>query len=78
MKKDLESYLPKVKPGGFITGDDYGNPGWWQDGVTRAVNEFIGQHPCKAVLIENHQFLLQLSNARAEVLASAEAASGAA
>jgi hypothetical protein len=62
VKKDLELYLPKLKPSGFLCGDDYGNPGWWQDGVTRAVNEFISQHPCKTVLIENHQFLMQMFN----------------
>lgn len=60
VRADLGLYLPKVKPGGFITGDDYGNPGWWQDGVTRAVNDFIAHHACKTVLIENRQFLLQI------------------
>jgi hypothetical protein len=35
--KDIKSWYPKVKPGGLVTGDDYG----W-DGVFRAVNEFFG------------------------------------
>jgi hypothetical protein len=61
VKLDLELYLPKLKPGGFLTGDDYGNPGWWEDGVTRAVNEFVAGHTCKTVMMENHQFLLQLA-----------------
>lgn len=34
---DIKAWYPKVKPGGLITGDDYG----W-DGVYRAVNEFFG------------------------------------
>jgi hypothetical protein len=36
--KDIESWLPKVKPGGIISGHDYG----W-DGVTRAINEVFGK-----------------------------------
>ena len=35
--KDIKSWYPKVKPGGLVTGDDYG----W-DGVFKAVNEFFG------------------------------------
>lgn len=60
VKQDLELYLPKLKPSGFLCGDDYGNVGWWEDGVTRAVNEFLSTHPCRTILIENRQFLLQL------------------
>jgi hypothetical protein len=40
VRRDLESYYPKVKAGGLLAGDDYGVNGWWRDGVTRAVNEF--------------------------------------
>ena len=59
VKQDLELYFPRVKLSGFIAGDDYGNPGWWNDGVTRAVDEFVASHPCKTLMIENQQFLLQ-------------------
>lgn len=41
VKKDLHNSWGKVKVGGLITGDDYGLEGWWEDGVTRAVNEFV-------------------------------------
>ena len=34
---DIKAWYSKIKPGGLITGDDYG----W-DGVYRAVNEFFG------------------------------------
>jgi Methyltransferase domain len=43
VKQDLELYYPKVKPGGYITGDDYGVEGWWSNGVQKAVDEFVGQ-----------------------------------
>jgi hypothetical protein len=59
VKQDLDLYLPKVKPHGLIAGDDYGIPGWWQDGVTKAVDEVIANGWCEQVLIENHQFLLK-------------------
>jgi hypothetical protein len=58
VKQDLEMYLPKVKPGGLVAGD-YDNPGWWQDGVTKAVHEAIVCGRFEKVLIENRQFLLQ-------------------
>jgi hypothetical protein len=38
---DLELFAPKVKPGGLLAGDDYGAPGWWDDGVRRAVDRFL-------------------------------------
>jgi hypothetical protein len=59
VKQDLELYFAKVKPGGLVSGDDYGNVGWWDDGVTRAVDEAIGSGRYHKILIENHQFLLE-------------------
>lgn len=56
---DLETFLPKVKRGGLVAGDDYGTPGWWQDGVTKAVDEAIASGRFETVLIEHHQFLLR-------------------
>lgn len=35
-KEDIETWFPKIRRGGFVTGHDYR----W-DGVTRAVNEFV-------------------------------------
>ncbi len=42
---DLAALFPKIKPGGIMAFDDYHRRGWWGDGVIRAVNEFLGQHP---------------------------------
>ena len=44
VKSDLELSWPKIKSGGFLTGDDYALEGWWDDGVTRAVDEFIANN----------------------------------
>ena len=59
VKLDLEMLLPKVKLHGLVAGDDYGSPGWWQDGVTKAVDEAIASGRFERLLIENHQFLLR-------------------
>lgn len=55
---DLRAFLPKVKRGGYIAGDDYGEPGWWEDGVTRAVDEFVSEGRMELVAVEGSQFLL--------------------
>lgn len=44
--QDLRDYSQKVKPSGLVMGDDYGSEGWWndgmeEDGVQRAVDEFV-------------------------------------
>jgi hypothetical protein len=63
VKQDLELYYPKIKVGGFITGDDYaeGEGHWWQEsgGVKRAVDEFIAAKPLQVIKIKNRQFLLR-------------------
>lgn len=45
VKSDLVALFPKMKPGGVMAFDDYHRRGWWGDGVIRAINEFLGQHP---------------------------------
>jgi hypothetical protein len=40
VKADIQAWLPKVKLGGYLAGHDY--PAW--EGVTRAVNELIGEN----------------------------------
>jgi hypothetical protein len=45
VKQDLDVYYPKIKVEGFITGDNYGTEGWWENGVKRAVDEFVSQTP---------------------------------
>ena len=60
VKKDLELYYPKVKVGGFITGDDYMEGPWSKGGgVKRAVDEFIATKLVKVIKIKNRQFLLK-------------------
>jgi hypothetical protein len=58
-RRDLDLYSPKVKNGGLITGDDYGTPGWWNNGVTRAVDEFMATGKCRKVEIWDHKFVLR-------------------
>lgn len=41
-KADVQAWLPKVKPTGFIAGHDYENPGYPTWGVKRAVEEVLG------------------------------------
>lgn len=57
VKDDLEAYYRAVKPGGFLAGDDYEGPGWWGDGVKRAVDEFAVR--CGGVKVLGSQFLLK-------------------
>lgn len=60
VKSDLEHALRCVKPGGLITGDDYGEGGWWKGGVKRAVDEFVQNHPEIELLhIRKCQFILR-------------------
>ena len=59
VKQDLDMYQPKIKPSGLVAGDDYGVPGWWQDGVTKAVDEAIASGRFEKVVIEHNQFLLR-------------------
>ncbi len=45
VSSDLAALFPKMKKGGIMAFDDYHRRGWWGDGVIRAINEFLGQHP---------------------------------
>jgi hypothetical protein len=64
---DLEKYYSKVKGGGVIAGDDYGEHGWWHDGVKKAVDEFITRGTVEVIEIAAAQFCLRKN---APVLAS--------
>jgi hypothetical protein len=55
---DLQAFAPKVRPGGLLAGDDYGVQGWWGDGVTRAVDEFVRSGAATVVMLEQSQFVL--------------------
>ena len=63
VRKDLEMYYSKVKPGGFVAGDDYARKktNWTQDGVTRAVDDILASGLYEKVVIkpEDHQFVLR-------------------
>jgi hypothetical protein len=58
VKRDLDAYYSKVKPGGFIAGDDYGQGDkWFGHGVTRAVDEFAAGSAQLTII--GSQFLLE-------------------
>lgn len=59
--QDLELYFPKVKPGGYLTGDDYGSSGWWENGVQRAVDEFARSKPGLTLRVDGTQFIIEKS-----------------
>ncbi|SRR5712692_4490822 len=64
VKKDLESFYPKVKKGGYIAGDDYHGDdpeAWWKSDVKKAVDEFVSTGMCETVLMRNNQFVLRKS-----------------
>ncbi len=58
---DLKLSFQKLKPGGFITGDDYGPGSWWKGGVKRAVDEFGWNEGVSLVWIIGTQFVLRKS-----------------
>jgi methyltransferase family protein len=57
VKRDLEAFGPKVRPGGFVAGDDYADEGWWEGGVRRAVDEAVAEGSFTPVMLAA-QFLL--------------------
>jgi hypothetical protein len=59
VKNDLEMYAPKVVDNGLIAGDDYGIAGWWEDGVTRAVDEFVAAGHADVIGMRHGQFILR-------------------
>jgi hypothetical protein len=59
VKQDLELCFCKIKPGGYITGDDYTEGGWWQGGVKKAVDEFVKKEAIQLVTIRQGQFVLK-------------------
>jgi hypothetical protein len=59
VERDLELYYPKVKPGGLITGDDYGARGWWNNGVQKAVDKFVEGNSELTLRVNDTQFILR-------------------
>jgi hypothetical protein len=61
VSRDLALYHAKVRDGGILAGDDYGAQGWWQNGVTRAVDDFVASGRATLELTRTGQFLLSKS-----------------
>jgi hypothetical protein len=59
VKEDLELSFQKVKPGGYITGDDYTEGGWWEGGVKKAVDEFAKNQAVQLVELRSRQFIFR-------------------
>lgn len=59
VREDLELSLLKVKPGGYITGDDYTEGGWWKGGVKKAVDEFANNESVQLIELRNEQFVFR-------------------
>jgi hypothetical protein len=59
VKRDLESFFPKLRKGGYFAGDDYDRRGIWDHGVTRAVDEFRLDPSIETIRLKNHQFLIR-------------------
>jgi hypothetical protein len=57
--RDLHTYYRKVKVGGFITGDDYAEGGWWQGGVKKAVDEFVSLGLVQVIQIHQKQYMVR-------------------
>jgi len=62
VKQDLELYYPKVKTGGHLAGDDYGIRGYWDNGIQKAVDEFVAEHPEAALEVKGSQFIIRKGN----------------
>jgi hypothetical protein len=63
VKRDLEDYFPKVKPRGLMLCDDYHYAGHWDDGVTRAVDEFMRTGKCIKLFKRRSQFVMRKRSA---------------
>ncbi|MDP6986127.1 MAG: class I SAM-dependent methyltransferase [Candidatus Thalassarchaeaceae archaeon] len=62
VRLDLELYLPKVKTGGYLTGDDYLQPSREdakQIPVKEAVSDFVSENDVKIHKIIGGQFILR-------------------
>ena len=52
---DIKSYLPKVKTGGLILGDDYYLGEWWGAGVVKAFAKCLHEDPLKIEFVMDNQ-----------------------
>lgn len=56
---DLENFGQKIKPGGYIIGDDYKKGKWWKDGVIKAVDDFVADNKFDIIETKYEQFVLK-------------------
>jgi len=60
LTQQFVEYFPKIKKGGYFTGDDYGGYNeWYLENVTKGVDDFIAQNKTNIIQIKNHQYILQ-------------------
>ncbi len=59
LKKDIALSFRKTKTGGFVTGDDYMEGGWWDGGVKKAVDEFAQTPAAELIEIRHNQFIFR-------------------
>ncbi|MDX1414531.1 MAG: class I SAM-dependent methyltransferase [Candidatus Promineifilaceae bacterium] len=59
VKNDIELYLPKMKVGTYVTGDDYLFDRCPNGGPKRAVDEIVAEGKVRLISIINNQFILQ-------------------
>jgi len=60
---DLTNAMELLRPGGTILGDDYGTKGWWNFGVTTAVDSLLATHNnCKMLFSDKRtsQFAIRM------------------
>lgn len=57
VKKDIELYLPKLKKGGYLIGDDYLWGKQYSYPVKKALNEFLDKKLIKKVIIKDSFFI---------------------
>ena len=56
---DLNLSIKKVKPGGLITGDEWDNKGWWDNGARKAVNEFLERKDVTLIFGKVNQYAIK-------------------
>ena len=59
VRDELTRYGGLVRTGGVIAGDDYGDGGWWEGGVKRAVDEWCAARARTPTIIGS-QFIVNL------------------
>ena len=59
---DIRAWIPKIRPGGFLAGDDYVEGRYWfGDAVKRAVDETAASGTASLIWTMGDQFILQVN-----------------